>query len=329
MRIASIRDSGVEKACFNIDGELYDINEIVKILGLNIDKNGKNINEYICNGNIFKFNKLKNHLDKSFEFINFKIESKKIDELQNILIKKNEIKYRPPVFNCPNMFGIVQNSPQFWRKKNECIKKFVAGYIRAPGSMVGHEEIVEIPPYCGSFRAAAELGVVIGNTASKVSESSAMEYVFGYTCVNDMISNYWKEFTIRNNPKNEPRFFEYLVTSYYGRGTKTFGPVGPFIVSKDEIDDPYNLLLFTKFNGEIMDRAYNNSMINGIEKVISDLSSFMTLNPGTIIHMGTMGIDGITFDADKPLNDKDYVEIEIENIGILRNYFNDKRFRGK
>ena len=67
-------------------------------------------------------------------------------------------------------------------------------------------------------------------------------------------------------------------------------------------------------------------MILGIERVISQISAFMTLKPGAIVHMGTMGIDGITFDSETPLNSKDFVEIEIEKLGKLRNYFKDMRF---
>lgn len=324
MRIAVVSYGGQKAVCLLHHSKCYDIN---KLMTLYKDTRQQTHSEDIVSfnaDNMFDVSHAEIWLYRIHDFLINELE-KKSEVIATALIPDYNIRYFPPIPQCPCMFGVVQNSPQFWRNKNQDIKNFVAGYIRAPGSLIGHNERIEIPRYCGSFRCAAEFGVVIGKEARDVSAKNAMEHVFGYTCVNDMISNYWKKFAREQNPNRSPEFYEYLINSYYGRGTKDFGPVGPLIISKDEVSDPYNILLYTKLNGKVLDRSYNNAMIFDIETVISRLSSLMTLKPGTIIHMGTMGIDGITIEENQKLSKNCYIEIEIENVGILKNYFDDRR----
>jgi 2-keto-4-pentenoate hydratase/2-oxohepta-3-ene-1,7-dioic acid hydratase in catechol pathway len=326
MRIAVVASGNKKTACLLHHHKLFDLNTLAALYQKGNPKNYPKSAVSFHADNIFNVPNSVTWLHRIYDFLIERIE-RNDENISAAHIPDHNIRYYPPVPQCPCMFGVVQNSPQFWRKKNQDIKNFVAGYIRAPGSLIGHRERIEIPDYSGSFRCAAELGVVISREARNVDVQNAMEYVFGYTCVNDMISNCWKEFARERNPDRTPEFYEYLINSYYGRGTKDFGPVGPCIVSKDEVNDPYNILLYTKFNGKIMDRSYNNAMIFDIETVISRLSSFMTLRPGTVIHMGTMGIDGITIEETPNLNKNDYVEIEIENVGSLTNFFDDRRDR--
>ena len=237
----------------------------------------------------------------------------------------DESRYLPPIPKPPLVFGLAGNCPQTWRREGVLIPNYPVGYVRPWKSLSGHKDRVELAPSVTSFRCAAELGVVIGKTAFKVTKSEAFSYIFGFTCVNDMIGNQWKDFATRSNPEGVPTFEELLVTSYYGRGTDGFGPVGPTIATPDEVGDPYNLLMYTYQNGELRDRSYTNAMVVGIENTIEYLSGFMTLQPGSIIHMGTMGVDGITIPSGSRLQEQEYVEIHIERVGRLRTYFKDER----
>lgn len=233
--------------------------------------------------------------------------------------------YLPPIPRAPLMFGLAGNCPQTWRHTATLIQNYPVGYVRPWRSLSGHNQRVTLNESVTSFRCAAELGVVIGKKAFRIPPSQASEVIVGYTCVNDMIGNQWKSFAENSSPLKNPTFTELLITSYYGRGTDGFAPVGPCIASLDEVGDPYNLLMLTGQNGRRRDRAYTNAMVVGIETTIAYLSRFMTLYPGTIIHMGTMGVDGITLPADRRIDEDDFVEIEIENIGVLKTYFEDQR----
>ncbi len=233
--------------------------------------------------------------------------------------------YFPPIRKPPLMFGLAGNCPRTWRDSDSAIPIYPVGYTRPWHSVSPHNGRIVIDKNVTSVRCAAELGVVIGKEAFRVSREEAFNYVCGYTCVNDMISNHWKDFATKSNPAGDPTFEDLLITSYYGRGTDGFGPLGPYITSKEAVDDPYNLLMFSRHNEKQLDRSVTGAMIVGIEKSIEYLSGFMTLSAGSIIHMGTMGLDGITFAEDVKLGANDYVEIEIEKVGILRTYFDDKR----
>ena len=245
------------------------------------------------------------------------------------LIKKAVVSqdspYLSPIPKPPLMFGLAGNCPQTWRKEGVLIPNYPVGYVRPWRSLNGHMSCITLGPSVTSFRCAAELGVVIGKKAFQVSRSDAFSYVCGYTCVNDMIGNQWKDFAKNSNPNGDPTFEELLITSYCGRATDGFAPVGPAIASKDEVEDPYNLLMYTRQNDVELDRSYTNSMVVGIENTIGYLSQFMTLYPGTIIHMGTMGRDGITIPEDVRIGEDEYFEVEIESVGRLRTYFDDKR----
>lgn len=332
MKIATIKKDHRYVTCLVIGDQLYAVQEVTQYL---IDQRHGS-----CNS--FSTNELT--LGKRFDSRNFlaNVEDIKIlhiieqvlGNLENdidiflpegLILRSGNVEFAPPIVDIPLIFGLAGNCPQTWRRADTQIPNYPVGYCRPAKSVSAHGQRICLSPDVTSFRCAAELGVVIGRKAKSVSESEAMDYVFGYTCVNDMISNHWKSYVQMHHPADSPAFMEHLITSYYGRGTDGFGPIGPWVVSKNEVNNPYNLLMTTKQNGIQRDRSFNNSMVVSIERTISYLSNYMTLLPGTIIHMGAMGVDGITLNADYQLGRDDYVEIEIEHIGALRTYFDDHR----
>lgn len=233
--------------------------------------------------------------------------------------------YLPPILDPPLFFGLAGNCPMTWRQAAKAIPNYPVGYTRTCHTLTGHLGRVRLPEAVTSFRCAVELGVVIGRTARNVSRQDAMQYVAGYTIVNDMISNHWKDFATEHCSSDTPGFEELLITSYYGRGTAGFAPFGPYIVDRADIDNPYDLMMYSKINGVMIDRSHTNAMVVGIDTAIEYFSRYCTLEPGSIIHMGTMGLDGITLAADQRLGREDYVELEIERIGSIRVYFDDLR----
>lgn len=250
---------------------------------------------------------------------------KKIDDFSNLFYKENEIEFLPPIPNPPIVCGLVGNCAQFWRKQEGIIAKYPIGFIRPATSLAAHNQKVTLTDFCTSFRFAVELGIIISKDCKNISEEEVMDHVAGYTCVNDMVTDKWKDHVMENSPSKNPSFYEYLATSYYGRGTDGFAPCGPYLVTKDEVSDPYNLLCHARLSRKAVDRSYSSSLVVGIENAISFISQYMTIPTGSIIHMGTMGTDGYTIAHDNYLNQNDYLEIEIEKIGRLRTYIIDKR----
>lgn len=162
----------------------------------------------------------------------------------------------------------------------------------------GHFNIVEGLDY------EAELAVIIGKDAKNVAESDVFEYVFGYTILNDI--------SARNLQTAHKQW-------YFGKGLDDFTPVGPWIVTKDEFENPPALAIRSYVNGELRQDSDTGLMINGIAKVISELSQGMTLQAGTIIAMGTPAGVGMGFEPPKFMKQGDVVKCEIEGIGTLTN----------
>lgn len=162
----------------------------------------------------------------------------------------------------------------------------------------GHFNIVEGLDY------EAELAVIIGKDAKNVAESDVFEYVFGYTILNDI--------SARNLQTAHKQW-------YFGKGLDDFTPVGPWIVTKDEFENPPALAIRSYVNGELRQDGNTGLMINGIAKVVSELSQGMTLQAGTIIAMGTPAGVGMGFEPPKFMKQGDVVKCEIEGIGTLTN----------
>jgi 2-keto-4-pentenoate hydratase/2-oxohepta-3-ene-1,7-dioic acid hydratase in catechol pathway len=174
------------------------------------------------------------------------------------------------------------------------------------------------------------LGVVIGKPGRDIAPADAMDHVWGYTIVNDMASDSWRAIALGAQTEHEVDtdltvFTARHATSLFSRGSDHFGPVGPYITTKEEVGDPYNLLVWNRLSGVERERSYTNAMVNGIEQTIHFLSRMFPLQAGSIIHMGTMSFDGYTVEEDMPLSDTDTMEIEFERVGVLKNPVRDLR----
>jgi 2-keto-4-pentenoate hydratase/2-oxohepta-3-ene-1,7-dioic acid hydratase in catechol pathway len=148
-----------------------------------------------------------------------------------------------------------------------------------------------------------ELAVVIGQTAHRVDAASALDYVFGYTVINDV------------SARDCRRAGQWIVS----KGQDSFAPMGPCIVTRDEIADPQNLNLWTKVNGVEKQNSNTSFMLFNVNQLIADISSVMTLEPGDIIATGTPAGVGAGRSPPEFMWPGDVVECHIEGIGTLRN----------
>lgn len=146
-----------------------------------------------------------------------------------------------------------------------------------------------------------ELAIVIGKKASYVSEEEALDYVFGYVLHNDVTE---REFQIERGG-----------TWDKGKGCDTFAPIGPFIATKDEIQDVDNMRIWLKLNGELMQDGNTSDFIYRVPKLISYLSQFMSLLPGDIISTGSPAGSGMGKSPQRFLRDGDIIEYGIEGLG--------------
>lgn len=148
-----------------------------------------------------------------------------------------------------------------------------------------------------------ELAVVIGQTAHRVAEADALDHVFGYTVINDV------------SARDCRRAGQWIVS----KGQDSFAPMGPAIVTRDEIADPQNLDMWTKVNGVEKQNSNTRFMLFNVAQLIADISGVMTLEPGDIIATGTPAGVGAGRDPQEFMWPGDVVECHVEGIGTLRN----------
>ena len=178
-------------------------------------------------------------------------------------------------------------------------------FTKWPNSVIGPgEPIPSANDYTSSTDYEGELTVVIGKGGRNIAQKDAYDHVYGYTIVNDVTAR-----TLQNRHKQW----------FLGKSLDGFCPMGPCIVTADEIDDVTQLRLLTKVNGEVRQDAYVSQLIFDIPTLIETLSRAMTLEPGDLIATGTCAGVGIGFDPPKFLKPGDVVSITIDPIGTLAN----------
>jgi 2-keto-4-pentenoate hydratase/2-oxohepta-3-ene-1,7-dioic acid hydratase in catechol pathway len=178
-------------------------------------------------------------------------------------------------------------------------------FTKAPTSITSSQAVLPLSATISKqYDWEAELAVIIGKRCRDVSKEEALGVVFGYTCLNDI--------TARDLQNAHVQWFK-------GKSLDQACPMGPWIVSADEIPDPQHLHVTMRVNGETKQDASTAAMIFSIAEIIASLSAGMTLEPGDVIATGTP--EGVGFARTPPefLKNGDVMEVEIEGIGVLRN----------
>jgi 2-keto-4-pentenoate hydratase/2-oxohepta-3-ene-1,7-dioic acid hydratase in catechol pathway len=177
-------------------------------------------------------------------------------------------------------------------------------FMKATSAIVGPNDNVEIPR--GSLKTdwEVELGVVIGKHAKYVSEDEAMDHVAGYCLINDVSERAFQA-------ERQGQWTK-------GKSADTFGPTGPWLVTKDEIEDPQNLKMWLDVNGHRYQNGTSATMVYGVKYLVSYLSQFMSLHPGDIISTGTPPGVGLGQKPNVFLKEGDVITLGIEGLGEQR-----------
>ena len=174
-------------------------------------------------------------------------------------------------------------------------------FMKATSSICGPNDNIEIVPGSKKLDWEVELGVVIGKNAKHISENQSQDHILGYCLVNDVSEREWQ--------------LEKMGQWVKGKSHDTYGPIGPFLVSKDEIKDINNLNMFLDLNGNRMQTGNTSTMIFNIDTIVSYVSKFMSLQSGDIITTGTPPGVGMGKKPQIFLKDGDNLELKIDNLG--------------
>ena len=179
-------------------------------------------------------------------------------------------------------------------------------FCKMPTSMIGPDAPIVLPPVSNEVDFEAELVLVIGQTMKSVSEADATAGIFGYSVGHDVSARDWQ--------KGKPGKQWFL-----GKSFDTFAPLGPAIVTADEVPDTSRLRIQCRINGETMQDSTTQELIFQPAQLVSYISQVMTLDPGDVIYTGTPPGVGMARTPPRFLREGDVVEIEIESVGILSN----------
>lgn len=206
-----------------------------------------------------------------------------------------------PIAGVGKFIGIGLNYSDHAAEAGMAIPKEPIIFMKATTSLSGADDPIVLPK--GSKKAdwEVELGVVIGTVARYVSEKEALNHVAGYCVVNDVSE---REYQIERGSQWDK-----------GKGCDTFGPVGPWLVTKDEIDNPQRLGLWLDLNGERVQSGNTRTMIFSVAKIVSYVSRFMTLMPGDIITTGTPPGVGMGMKPQRFPKRGDVISLGIDGLG--------------
>ncbi|MGC8585020.1 MAG: fumarylacetoacetate hydrolase family protein [Thermoplasmata archaeon] len=228
-------------------------------------------------------------------------------EMQESLIEIPETLDHP--YEYGKILLVGKNYYEHIREMNSQTSEKPTFFSKTKNTLIGHNQKILKNKEVKKLDYEIELGIIIGKKGKYIEKKDADDYIFGYTITNDISA----------------RDFQYSFNNqwFLGKSMDTFFPTGPYIVTKDEIDDPMNLNLKLRVNDQIRQESNTKNMIFDIFYLISFISTYITLEPGDIISTGTPS--GVAQGRGEGyfLKDGDVIEAEIEKIGILKNVVKD------
>jgi 2-keto-4-pentenoate hydratase/2-oxohepta-3-ene-1,7-dioic acid hydratase in catechol pathway len=234
-----------------------------------------------------------------------RVRAASLDAVSNgaVLIPVDDLRHSSAVLRPPQIIAIGANYAAHSSELSLRLETAATVFSLWPNSLTGHASTITWPrDLTTQVDYEAELGVIIGRPARNVSVANALDYVFGYTVVNDI--------TARDLQFSEAQWSR--CKSFDG-----FTPTGPLVVTADEIGDPQNLWLTTHVDGRILQDASSGDMVRTVAEIISYLSKTSTLMPGTLISTGSPGGAGYSRKPPIFLRDGSTVTISIDKIGML------------
>jgi len=226
------------------------------------------------------------------------------DNESNCPIIEDDVRLGVPLTRPSKIVCVGLNYAQHAAESGMDIPKEPVLFFKSTTALAGPYDDVIIPKGGDKTDWEVELAIVIGKKASYVNEEDAFDHIAGYMLHNDV----------------SERAFQLERSGQWckGKGCDTFAPVGPFIATKDEIQDPNNINLWLKLNGEIMQNSSTSDFIFDVEHVVSHISQFMTLLPGDIISTGTPFGVGLGLNPPVYLKEGDVMELGIEGLGVSK-----------
>ncbi|MCJ8007524.1 fumarylacetoacetate hydrolase family protein [Lederbergia wuyishanensis] len=293
MKLLTFYDQGLHKLGVKTEQGILDITASVKN-GINFDIKTDIMD--VISGFKEEVSKLQDLIDYS------------ISENKAVFVNEDEITWGPCVTRPHKIICVGLNYRKHADETNAPYPEVPILFNKFDNTLTGHRDEIPVPKVTEKLDYEVELGIVIGKKAKYVNIDKSLDHVFGYCTVNDL--------SARDLQLRTPQWL-------LGKSCDKFSPIGPFLVTADEVGDPNNLSLKTYVNGELRQDSNTSDMIFNCAEIVSYISQHMTLEPGDIILTGTPEgvVMGYPEDEQHYLQPGDVVTVEIEKLGALTNYF--------
>jgi 2,4-diketo-3-deoxy-L-fuconate hydrolase len=242
-----------------------------------------------------------------------------------------DVVWHPPVRKPSKICGVALNNSASDARKISS-PNHPLFFLKPASCLVGHHQPIEVYDFYGTVHPEPELAVIIGKTCRNVSVEDAMSVVYGYSIMNDMTGNgmraedmvhYWALYPDKNDPTKTERREQHLSYTARYKGSDTFGPFGPYLVTKDELPDPHKLDVLCWHKGELIAEDSTAYYTYSVPQTIAHITKFHSLWPGDVISMGTAFRPGKT--GQRSLHTADItklggpVTVTISGLGTLEN----------
>ncbi|RST60560.1 FAA hydrolase family protein [Siminovitchia terrae] len=243
----------------------------------------------------------KESLELAKESVQFALNNESAVQL---VFDKTDVKVGAPVTNPGKMICVGHNYREHILEMGRELPSHPVLFAKFANTIVGPEDDIPFYPISEQLDYEAEFAFVVGKRAKNVSQEDALDYIAGYTIVNDV--------TYRDIQR---RTIEWL----QGKAVDGTAPMGPWLVTSDELTDPAGLEILLSVNGEERQRSNTANLVFTVQRLVEFLSELMTLEPGDVILTGTPGGVGVAREPQAFLRDGDVVRIEVDKVGVLEN----------
>lgn len=305
MRLITFQSNGENRIGAVIDNQVIDLHYAYRTL---LESQGqlraKQIAEAYIPSNMVEFLQGGNEsLSIAKEAVGFVLNS--IKKFQYPVVRSiSEIKIEAPILNPGKMICVGHNYREHILEMGRELPTNPVVFAKFSNTIIGPQDDIPFFPISEQLDYEAEFAFVIGKRARNVSQENALEYVAGYTIVNDV--------TYRDIQRRTLQWLQ-------GKSVEGSAPMGPWLITRDELPDPSGLSVVLTVNGEQRQSTNTSNLVFTVPFLVEFLSNLMTLEPGDVILTGTPGGVGVAMNPPTFLKDGDVVRIEIDKVGVLEN----------
>jgi acylpyruvate hydrolase len=231
---------------------------------------------------------------------------------------RTKVKLRAPIPDPALVLSVGMNYHEHLKEMKTPAPEKPAAFTKSVASIIASDEAIKVPPSNPNMLDwEGEFSVVIGKPCHRVKAAQAIDYIFGYTLVNDVSARDWVAPIFSSTGVMGPiHAWEH---NLLGKMFPTFCPMGPCIVTKNEVPDPANVQIQTRLNGKVMQDANTDDLVFSVVQLIEYYSQFYLFRPGDVITTGSPSGVGFGRNPKVFMKPGDVVEVEVKAIGILRN----------